>query len=377
MAAVIGGVPLLFVDENFGHRLAKTVDALLDVPHKKQVAALVIRKQAVQQVLNGVCVLVFVDHHNVKARRDLFCKRRFLPVRRCQKAQGQMFKIRKFQYFFFAFCGKEFCIKQPQRIGKGTNQRFCCRKVLAELGFTAQQLVAEYIANLLFNVAAQLLHNLLFGAVKPAYRGKPRCLVPQQHPARIVPPTLFQQGTRLHKAGAVGLQHRLIGGKRGLLCNKAQRRVAQIAAHLQLFAGALHQLTPIGALPRWHRRFVQRGDLAKGLLKKRQRAQVVVHRQQRFARLPVGARAAKHRRELGKLRVFVRFGKHLRQHGFAQLKHGGFIRHRKIGRDIKAAEMLAQQLHAKRADGGNAGPLQQHLLAAQRHIAGLCAQQLF
>ena len=67
----IGRVLILEADEDFRHRLAETVDALLDVAHTEQIVAC---DGAKQHVLGTVGILVFVDQDFVERICNLFGK---------------------------------------------------------------------------------------------------------------------------------------------------------------------------------------------------------------------------------------------------------------------------------------------------------------
>ena len=88
--------------------MAETVDALLDIPYKKQVA-LSARQRNIQRILQGVGVLIFVYQDFFKLRGQLPCQRRGdkrTVVRRFgQQMQRVMLNIREIQQArgFFLF----------------------------------------------------------------------------------------------------------------------------------------------------------------------------------------------------------------------------------------------------------------------------------
>ena len=354
-AAVVSGLyngpAVHFFHENRRVGLAEAVNALLQVPHQKAVAALRICQACVNGVLQSVGILIFVHQNGGIILRKAGCGLGGLAVLILQQLQCQMFKIREFQNLLCLFCLKENRVKALDRPCQRTHQR--CRHtaiLLKLLGCADQKFLGHFSDDILFIAVTHKLGDLfifgLFTADRPHFLPAPAFQrFPGFFPGAHLPGVhLFQLFFQPADGQFIALQRRnifflsvfaLLRHPFGSGCH-GERRVCLLqrtGGQLTAPRGVLHGIPQLPRTAKFFQRFPWLG----------QTAQKIIQLQDQIARLAVISAAAVQIGKAAKIRIMAAFFHHLRQRFFAQARQLGGIGRGEIRRNIQRCKVFLQK----------------------------------
>ena len=374
----IQGILLLFLLKHRGVCLTEAVNALLQVPHQKQLAA-VPRQAAIQRILQTVGILVFIHHHGPVAPGNL-SRQRSGAVSIPQQLQGQMLQVCEIQQLVLPAGLPEAAVKLRHRIGQCPHQRGGGLPVFLILlpgGQAAALQILHYLGGVIpgrhhpfFPIKGRARLRVLFLRRFGPCKAHPGLFPAVQCRQRLVPAQGVKQGHHvgqraplLGQRRAIGLLHRvkaLLLGLSAECLGVGQRfiRLPQLPhgpprlrpAHLGLLQRSV--VLPGGAVG------LQLGGVV------RQGAQKIIHTADGLRRLLIRPASAEKVRKAAE--VLLPVGRLQRVgHGlFPQRKQAALIAGGKIRRNVQRAELLAQQFDAEGVDGADVRPAQHHLLAA-------------
>ena len=389
--------------EDAGVGLPEAVDALLQVAHEEQIVPCWGGKAAVNGVLQSVGVLVFVHHHGGVVLPDAPAQLGGGAVRPAQQPQGKMFKIAEFQQLALFFPGRKPGVEVPHGVEQrpqpgqggfavGFGFFLAAGDELGDLPEQGGGFLRAGLDRRLVFAGQPLFHALQAGCFlhaqyigrEPVIQRRPLACPGQPFHLAQQGGGVFQPEQRFGKF-IVDARHSLGFGSRrlafflGLHLRQCKVCPAVGQRRRQQFPGGFRapgrfgqqQVVPTGGIKAVL--LLPRGQiLVQAAVVVRQGAQKIVRMQDGIPRRFVGAALAVKVGKSAEIRVavgvFQRFGKCRRPQHF----HAAGVCRGEIRRDIQRLKVLVQQVQTESVNGADGCPLQQHPLAAQGGIAGLC-----
>ena len=367
----VGPPRLLLGDEHPRLRLTEPVNALLDVPHEKQVVPFWAAESEIDGVLQRVGILIFVHQHGAVTAADGVAQRGAAAVLGLEQLQGQMLIIRVVQQFFLPLGGKKGVRKLLDGAHQRGHQRRGAAAVLPEFLRIADEEIALQRGELFLGPVPQRggrRGRRVARLAAPDAPGGTPCVRPHQRQRFHSPvPVAALQGLAQKICPVlIVLQNGGVGPVGGIVPSSDAGGGPQ-KAHRTLCPGERRLqkcLPPAGGggvgigLPRF-------GKFPQRLFRVGQRPGEVIHLQHHAARRVVGAVAVVQVRKGAEIRVGVgglqRVGQHLLPDALQRSLVGGL----KVRRHIQRREMLLHKMQAEGVHRADGGPLQAQLLAAQ------------
>ena len=374
----------LLAHKDGGVRLAETVNALLDIPHKKQVRSIRRGKGKVDGILQRVGILVFVHQHSRVPRADGAAQAGALVLRCQQQFQRHVLQVCIVQHFFCQFSFQQCAAVLLHCADQRSHKRGGAATVCLIVSCRAEQKVRSQGRYLFFGAVPQHIgrHCRYVGCDPtghPPGSAPVICVIQcfrNGVPRAVIEPIQHQQHAVfvIHQYGCQGFIRRRV--LRCIFLRRAQK--AQYALDPRR-GFPQNGLPPLG-LFRWGITLPHFNKALQRLRRVWQRLGKVIQFLHRPACGIIRPAAVIQVRKGTEVRIGICLFQHGGKGFLLQAHQGSVIRNGKIRRNIQSRKVLLHKMQAERIHCADGCPLQPHLLAAQAHIlwmlANLCCQAL-